>query len=77
MPIYLCLNLAINNVKQKCTVCVMLQAKLYKLIFNCKMKWWMQPMYEIKHPATNPNVWAQEIKSMKKYNPFNIIYEKV
>ena len=46
MPIYLCLNLTINNVKQKYTVCVMIQAKLYKLKFNCKIKWWMQPMYK-------------------------------
>ena len=77
MPTYLCLNLTINNVKQKYTECVMIQAKLYKSKFNCKIKWWMQPMYEIKHLATNRNVWTQEIKFMKKYNPSNIIYEIV
>ena len=43
MPIYLCRNLAINNIKQKYIVCtvmkiLMIQAKLYKSKFNFEMK---------------------------------------
>ena len=46
MPIYLCRNLTINNIKQKCIVCTVMkiqmiqaqQAKLYKSKFNFEMK---------------------------------------